>query len=463
MAGRDLLVPAGEDAGRDAHRHGLAPAVPLGRGRHARALVEAVQHEQAAARRERGLDVGVGLAVAVHDDARGVDAGAQGRGELARAGDVGTQPAGAEQPQHAHRAAGLAGERDVRVGVLGDAVDVGPRALAQRGGVVDVERRAEARRELLRAHPSDLERAVAALRRDRPGRAERRHALAQARVAATRQVSAASCSATRSGEVPPGALRAAIASSGVGSAKRSPAAMRDATCSCASRNGMPPRTSASATSVATRGAVGGRLAHALGVEVQARHQQRGRAQRAVVGRHLREGELLVLLQVAVVRQRQALADGEHGREPADRDARAPAQVLGDLRVLLLRHHRRAERDRVVELRERELLRREHDHLLGQAREVHEPERAGVEQVADEVAVGDRVDRVVERAREAELAGRPLRVERQARAGQRAGAERALVGRGVGAARSRSASRSSIHACAARWWPSSTGCARCRCV
>ena len=171
-----------------------------------------------------------------------------------------------------------------------------------------------------------------------------------------RQVSAASCSSTRAGAVPPGALRAATASSGVGSAKRSPAAMRDATCSCASRNGMPPRTSASATSVATRRAVGGRLAHALGVEVQAGDEQRGRAQRAVEGRDLRERELLVLLQVAVVGQRQALADGEHGREPADRDARAPAQVLGDLRVLLLRHDRRAERDGVVELRERELLR-----------------------------------------------------------------------------------------------------------
>ena len=47
-------------------------------------------------------------------------------------------------------------------------------------------------------------------------------------------------------------------------------------------------------------------------------------------------------------------------------------------------------------------------LLGQAREVHESECAGVEQVADEVAIGDGVDRVVEGAREAELRRRPLR-------------------------------------------------------
>ena len=156
VGGRDLLVPAGHDAGRDAHRDGLAPPVPLCCGRHAGALVGAVQHQEAAARGERGLDVGVGLAVAVHDDAGRVDAGAQGGGELARARDVGAEPAVAEQAQHADGAAGLAGERDVRVGVLRDAVDVGPRALAQRGGVVDVERRAEARGELLGVHPSDL-------------------------------------------------------------------------------------------------------------------------------------------------------------------------------------------------------------------------------------------------------------------------------------------------------------------
>ena len=53
------------------------------------------------------------------------------------------------------------------------------------------------------------------------------------------------------GRLPPGSERAATASSGVGSRKRSPAATRLATRSCASRNGTPSRTSASATSVAT--------------------------------------------------------------------------------------------------------------------------------------------------------------------------------------------------------------------
>ena len=56
------------------------------------------------------------------------------------------RPQSREQSQHADGAAGLAGERDVGVGMPGDAVDVGLRALAQRGGVVDVERRAEALR-----------------------------------------------------------------------------------------------------------------------------------------------------------------------------------------------------------------------------------------------------------------------------------------------------------------------------
>ena len=66
------------------------------------------------------------------------------------------RPQSPQQAQHADRAAGLAGERDVGVGMPGDAVDVGLRALAQRGGVVDVERRAEALGELLGGHAADL-------------------------------------------------------------------------------------------------------------------------------------------------------------------------------------------------------------------------------------------------------------------------------------------------------------------
>jgi hypothetical protein len=98
-------------------------------------------------------------------------------------------------------------------------------------------------------------------------------------------------------------------------------------------------------------------------------------------------------------------------------------VLGDLRVLLLRHHRAAERGPVVELREPELLARVDDDLLAEAREVHERHRAGVQEVTDEVAVRDGVDRVREGRGEAELARRPDRVERQARARDRARSER----------------------------------------
>ena len=112
---RDLRVPAGEDARRHAHRDRLAPAVPLGRGGDARALVERVEHDEAAAGGDGRVDVGVGLAVAVHDDAGRIDARAQRRRELPGARDVGSETALAEQPQHADRAAGLAGERDVGV------------------------------------------------------------------------------------------------------------------------------------------------------------------------------------------------------------------------------------------------------------------------------------------------------------------------------------------------------------
>ena len=92
------------------------------------------------------------------------------------------------------------------------------------------------------------------------------------------------------------------------------------------------------------------------------------------------------------------------------------------------------RDAIVELGERELLAREDDDLLGEPREVHERERAGVQQVAHEVAIGDRVD-ACSRTSAAKPSSAAVHggIERQARAGERAGAERRDVGRVVGAA------------------------------
>ena len=92
------------------------------------------------------------------------------------------------------------------------------------------------------------------------------------------------------------------------------------------------------------------------------------------------------------------------------------------------------------------------HELGaEAREVRRADRGGAEVVEDEVAVGDRVDRVRRDAVEAELVGDHAAVGVEVHAGQRARAERQRAGlraRRSGSARGRAAS---IQKYASRWW------------
>ena len=104
-----------------------------------------------------------------------------------------------------------------------------------------------------------------------------------------------------------------------------------------------------------------------------------------------------------------------------------ARQLGDVGVLLLRQHRRPGRERVGELHEAELLARPQHDLLADAREVHLGERGGEQRLRHEVAVRDRVERVLEPVREAERVGDVVGIERQARAGERAGPQRRHIG------------------------------------
>ncbi len=157
-----------------------------------------------------------------------------------------------------------------------------------------------------------------------------------------------------------------------------------------------------------------------------------------------EDRLLVLLQVAVVGQRQALEHREQAGQVADEPAGLAAGQLGDVGVLLLRHDRRPGRPGVVEARPAELGRRPEHDLLPQPGEVDAEQRGGEAELRGEVAVADRVDRVVRGPVEAELGGDRVGVQRQRRAGERAGAE------GLTAARlSQSCSRSTSRASGVR--------------
>ena len=176
-----------------------------------------------------------------------------------------------------------------------------------------------------------------------------------------------------------------------------------------------------------------------------------------------EHGLLVLLQVAVVRERQALERGEQAGEVADQAARLAARELGDVGVLLLRHDRRPGRERVVQLHEAELARRPEDDLLGEAREVDADLAVDEGELGDDVAARGRVDRVLGGARRSRARSR--RAAGRARASCRRGRRRrrATPMPARDQSRRRSRSRTSGQACASRWCASSTGCACCRWV
>ena len=173
--------------------------------------------------------------------------------------------------------------------------------------------------------------------------------------------------------------------------------------------------------------------------------------------------LLVLLQVAVVGERQALERGQQRREVADQPPGLAAGQLGDVGVLLLRHDRGAGRPGVVERRPAELPRGPQADLLAEAGQVHADHRGDEEELGDEVAVADRVDGVGDRRVEAQLGGDRVRVQRRgpSRPARRRPSGDSAARRSQSASRSRS--RPKACACLASSCPKDTGWACCRWV
>ena len=124
-------------------------------------------------------------------------------------------------------------------------------------------------------------------------------------------------------------------------ARRLPSRTDAATCSWASRNGTPCRTSASAASVASSSGSAAAAARRSRSSSRPADEGRERTERAREVGAGREDGRLVLLQVAVVGERQPLDRREQAGQAADRGAGLAARELGDVRVQLLRHHRRA--------------------------------------------------------------------------------------------------------------------------
>ena len=139
-----------------------------------------------------------------------------------------------------------------------------------------------------------------------------------------------------------------------------------------------------------------------------------------------EERLLVLLEVLVVGERQAVQHAVERHQAPGHARRLRAQQLGGVRVLLLRHQARARRERVGHLAEAELLARPEHDLAAELREVGGAGGGGRQVVEHEVAVRDGVERVLRDAAEAELLGHEHAAGVEVDPGERAGAERQVV-------------------------------------
>ena len=170
-----------------------------------------------------------------------------------------------------------------------------------------------------------------------------------------------------------------------------------------------------------RVAIVGRRRHRLPVDGQRRDQAGHHRERRLVGRDGAEQRRLVLLEIALVAERQALEQAEDRGHRRDRRGRPAADQLGRVRVPLVRHHRAAGRVGLGDPDEPEPRVRPPGDLLGEPAEMDHPERDGRQRLDDEVAVADGIERVRRHAVEAELRGRRLAIERVAGAGERAAA------------------------------------------
>jgi len=140
-----------------------------------------------------------------------------------------------------------------------------------------------------------------------------------------------------------------------------------------------------------------------------------------------ERALLVLLQVLVISERQALHGHEQLHQVAIDSAALAADKLGKVGVLLLRHDGRTSGVRVGKRDKAKFGARPQHDLLGKTRQVHRHDGAGVMQVEEEITVGNRIERVGNHARKAKFGSRHLTIERIARAGKRGSAQRTVVG------------------------------------
>ena len=132
---------------------------------------------------------------------------------------------------------------------------------------------------------------------------------------------------------------------------------------------------------------------------------------------------LVLLEVPIIGQRQALERGQQGEQVAVDPARLAPDDLGHVGVFLLRHHRTAGGKGVRQLDELKLAAGPQHQLLGKPTQVHADHGADRQKLDQKIPVGHGIEAVCADPGKTEQTGHIGPVYRQAGAGQGAGSER----------------------------------------
>ena len=140
-----------------------------------------------------------------------------------------------------------------------------------------------------------------------------------------------------------------------------------------------------------------------------------------------ERALLVLLQVLVISERQALHGHEQLHQVAIDSAALTADELSKIGIFLLRHDGRTGGVGVGKRDKAKFGTRPQHDFLGKTRQMHRHDGAGVMQIEQEITVGNRIERVGNHARKAKFGSRHLAIERIARTGKRGSTQRAVVG------------------------------------
>lgn len=150
-------------------------------------------------------------------------------------------------------------------------------------------------------------------------------------------------------------------------------------------------------SVANVNPAGASSRHALGVELERLHQTGDGREQHLELRNRVENRFLVLLQIAVVRQRLSLERRQQSGQVADQTTRLTARQFRDIRILLLRHDRRSRRPRVGKRDVAEFRCAPDDDLFRHAREVDTDHRKHERCLGRKITRRGCVDRVLGRA------------------------------------------------------------------